>query len=107
MKIKSVIVGLSAFILSNVAFALEAPESAQLDKVRTALLPGGGTYSVYQVQCSNQFVSNIVEMKRGGQWCALEDGSAVCVRKSREAARLACISTDVAEITNATGESQI
>ena len=72
----------SAFAVAALSLAATVPAlGADLDslqKTKTAILPGGGFYSLYQGRCADERSAWIARLDGGVRWCAqaLEWGSA-------------------------------
>ena len=72
--------------------AVQASDTAPLQKLKTGILPTGAFYSVYEIGCASGATSAVISLEGRSRWCATEDGSMVCMRRLGDASRLACAS---------------
>jgi hypothetical protein len=59
-------------------------------KVKTGILPGGGFYSLYQVDCLDERTGAIASLDRKRRWCTLHEGDMICSSSRQEASFKAC-----------------
>jgi hypothetical protein len=77
------------------AFA-QASSSYDIDKVKTGILPSGGFYSLYEVDCPDQFTAAIASLNGKRRWCTSYDGQMSCFSSKQDASLKACGSGAVA-----------
>lgn len=76
-----------------------AEQRHALERVKTGILPAGGFYSIYEVSCPDNRVATVgAPSRRGGPWCASEDGQLRCFRRSADASARACSVGSVVEL---------
>ena len=66
------------------------------DKVKTGILPSGGFYSLYEVDCPDKFTAAVASLKGNRRWCASSDGVMSCFSSKQDASLKACGSRAVA-----------
>lgn len=87
----------SIFLTASLAAApLYAAGDISMQKTKTGILPSGGFYGIYQVECHDQSSASIVSLDRRGRWCVNYQGELNCFRRSQEASHMACANVDVA-----------
>lgn len=87
----------SIFLTAGLAMApVQAAGDMSLQKTKTGILPSGGFYGIYQVDCHGQRSASIVSLDRRGRWCTNYEGELSCFRRSQEASHMACATADVA-----------
>jgi len=74
-------------VLSASAHGAERPD---IVKVKTGILPGGGFYSLYQVDCLDDRTAAIASLDRKRRWCTLHEGDMSCSSSQQEASFKAC-----------------
>lgn len=72
------------------ASSAHADESGSMEKIKTGLLPSGGFYSVYIVQCGDRSTASIASLERGRRWCMSRGAELDCFRQSAEAVAQSC-----------------
>lgn len=82
----------TVMLATLLAAAAQASEPALMQKVKTGILPSGAFYSVYEVGCASGASSAVISLEGRSRWCATEGGDMVCMRRLRDASRLACTS---------------
>ena len=83
----------SLVVLSTSAHAADRPDVV---KVKTGILPGGGFYSLYHVDCPDQQTAAIASLDRKRRWCTLHAGDLSCSSSRQEAAVNACVTNVLA-----------
>lgn len=86
---------LVAFMVLFGAFA-HASDTFDTEKVKTGILPSGGFYSMYAVDCPDQSAAAIASLKGKRRWCSLHEGEMNCFSRKQEASYRACMSGAVA-----------
>lgn len=81
---------LTVFTSLLVASAAYAEQSSSLEKVKLGLLPTGGFYSVYAVECGDGSPASLASVERGRRWCTSRGGYLDCFRQSAAAIEQAC-----------------
>ena len=69
---------------------VHATPAADVTKVKTGILPSGELYSLYDVQCKDQFRASVASLQRGRQWCTHQQDQLTCFRRMEQASTLAC-----------------
>lgn len=77
------------------AFA-HASDTFDTERVKTGILPTGGFYSIYAVDCPDKFTAAIASLRDKRRWCSLNNGEMNCFPKKQEASYSACMSGAVA-----------
>ena len=72
------------------AFA-QASAVYDTEKVKTGILPSGGFYVIYQVDCTEQFTAEIASLKGKRRWCTSYDGEMSCFQRKQDASHKACL----------------
>lgn len=72
------------------ASAAHADESGSMEKVKSGLLPSGGFYSVYAVDCGDRSSASLASLENGRRWCTSSGGELDCFRQSADALAQAC-----------------
>ena len=67
-------------------------------KVKTGILPAGGFYSVYQVECREDVTAAIASLNGKRRWCSLHDGAMNCFSSRQRASLSACMPRGVAVV---------
>jgi len=83
----------SLVVLSTSAHAADHPN---IVKVKTGILPGGGFYSLYHVECLDQRTAAIASLDRKRRWCTLHEGDLSCSSSRQEASFNACVTNALA-----------
>ena len=83
--------------LSLASFAAHATETLELEKVKKGILPSGGFYSLYEVECKDQSTSSVASTHRQSRWCTNYGGQLSCFRSSQEASHMACSGMSVTD----------
>ena len=83
----------SLVVLSASAHAADRPD---IVKVKTGILPGGGFYSLYHVDCSDQQTAAIASLDGKRRWCTLHAGDLSCSSSRQEASASACVTNALA-----------
>ena len=81
----------------------QAGDHIPLEKTKTAILPSGGFYRLYEGSCHDKNVVSIASLERMRRWCFNDNGELSCYRQSQEAAQVACARSGLA--ANEDGES--
>ena len=81
----------------------QAGDHIPLEKTKTAILPSGGFYRLYEGSCHDKNVVSIASLDRMRRWCFNDGGELSCYRQSQEAAQVACARSGLA--ANEDGES--
>lgn len=61
-----------------------------LQRLKTAILPSGGFYSLYQGTCDDKSQAWIARLEGGARWCARSGEALSCYRRSAQALQTAC-----------------
>ena len=77
-------------------FQSRADAAMPMDKTKTAILPSGGFYSLYEARCPYGSATDIASMRRGQRWCSAPAGELVCFRQPAEALDHACLKNQMA-----------
>lgn len=77
-----------------------AADRIHLDKVKTAILPTGGFYSIYEGTCDDNEGIAIASMERMTRWCFNAGGDLTCTREAQAAAHMACSRGSLAAARN-------
>lgn len=93
------------FAVAGVVFSLgtisaHAADRIHLNKVKTAILPTGGFYSIYEGTCHDSEGIAIASMERMRRWCFNAGGELSCMPKAQEAAQMACARSDLASASD-------
>ena len=67
-----------------------------VEKVKTGILPSGGFYSMYSVDCPDQSTGAVASLNDRRGWCTLNGGELNCFSRKQEASYRACMSGAVA-----------
>ena len=78
---------ITALLAASAAHA-EVPGS--MEKVKSGLLPSGGFYSVYAVECGDRSPASLASLERGRRWCTSRGEELDCFRQSADAMAQAC-----------------
>lgn len=81
---------------SLVASLALAAGDIRLEKVKTAILPSGGFFSIYEGTCHDSNVVSVASLDSMRRWCINASGELACARNRQEALRMACASADLA-----------
>ena len=73
-----------------------ASERPDIVKVKTGILPNGGFYSLYEVDCRDQGTAEIASLNGKRRWCALRGGALSCSSSQQDVTSSACVSRAVA-----------
>jgi len=92
-----------AVTLGVAASLAQAGDHIPLEKTKTAILPAGGFYSLYEGSCHNKNVVSIASLDSMRKWCFNDAGELACFRQSQEAAQIACVRSGLA--SNEDGET--
>jgi hypothetical protein len=84
-------------ILSFASVAAQAEKAPQLEKLKTGILPEGGFYTIYAVECGDNLTSSVASSQRRTRWCTSDDGQLECFRSAQEASRRACYGGSIAD----------
>jgi hypothetical protein len=81
-----------SFLVTLLVLSASAHGAERLDivKVKTGILPGGGFYSLYQVDCLDDRTAAIASLDRKRRWCTLHEGDISCSSSRQEASFKAC-----------------
>jgi hypothetical protein len=60
------------------------------DKIKTGILPSGGLYSIYEVNCADSSNAHIATLDRRRNWCMVDGANIDCFRTPQLAAERAC-----------------
>ena len=93
MKLLALLLALGCWLAATQARA-EVP--VKMDKTKTAILPSGGFYSLYEAACPDGSSTEVASMRRGLRWCTARSGELVCFRRPAEVLELACASNQLA-----------
>ena len=87
-----------SLLLALVVLSASADGADRLDivKVKTGILPGGGFYSLYHVDCLDERAAPIASLDRKRRWCALHEGEMSCFSSQQEASFKACLTNALA-----------
>lgn len=69
-----------------------ASDRIHIEKVKTGILPSGGFYSLYEVDCSGQITAAIASLNGQKRWCSLHEGAMNCHSSKQDASVSACMS---------------
>lgn len=73
---------------------VQAGELRAPDRVKTGILPSGGLYSIYSVECGLEVESTIARLRDSRQWCVGmrtgAENSLDCFKRASEASSVAC-----------------
>jgi len=83
----------SLIVLSTSAHAADRPDVV---KVKTGILPGGGFYSLYHVECQDQRTAAIASLDGKRRWCTLHAGDLNCSSSRQEVSVNACVTNALA-----------
>jgi len=72
------------------AGTVHASDTAQINKVKTGILPTGGFFSIYEAACPQDASVSIASTDRRQRWCVQSDGQLRCFGAASEATRYAC-----------------
>ena len=90
---------MSHLVISMALFGAGAHASSDhfdTTKVKTGILPAGGFYSVYQVECREDVTAAIANVNGKRRWCSLHDGAMNCFSSRQRASLSACMPRGVA-----------
>ncbi|GAB5453525.1 MAG: hypothetical protein Hals2KO_38530 [Halioglobus sp.] len=90
----------SALAVAALSLAVSFPAlGADLDslqRTKTAILPSGGFYSLYQGRCADERSAWIARLDGGVRWCARAEGNLNCFPRPQQALQSACAQQTVA-----------
>jgi hypothetical protein len=89
----------SSLLVSLVLFGTfcHASDRTDIVKVKTGILPNGGFYSLYEVDCRDQGTAEIASLNGKRRWCALlRGGTLSCSSSQQDVTSRACVSSAVA-----------
>ena len=81
------------------AFA-HASSAYDMDKVKTGILPSGGFYSLYEVDCPDQFTAAVASLRGKRRWCTSTDGEMSCFSRKQDASLKACGARAMASVND-------
>ena len=93
MKINRV---LSVVCLELMGVSAQASEPFGTEKIKTGILPAGGFYSLFKVDCGNEVTGSIASLKGRTSWCTSHVGQMSCFTSKQEASIRACMTSAVA-----------
>jgi len=73
-----------------------ASDPSSLEKLKTGILPSGGFYSMYAVDCPDQSTGAVASLDDRRRWCTFNSGELNCFSRKQEASYSACMSGAVA-----------
>ena len=76
--------------------AVQAQGDAAVQKLKTGILPDGGLYSLYRVQCPDGSDASVASLERRARWCTLQGEQLLCARSAREIGDRACAASGLA-----------
>ena len=82
------------------AFANASSDHFDTKKVKTGILPAGGFYTVYRVDCREEVTASIASLNGKRRWCSLQDGAMNCFSSRQRASLSACMREGVAVVEN-------
>jgi hypothetical protein len=91
-----VIIGCLVTFMALLGGVAHASETFDTEKVKTGILPSGGFYSLYAVDCDDQFTAANASLNRKRRWCTSFNGELSCFSRRQEASARACMSGEVA-----------
>jgi len=95
---------LGAIYLGSISAAQAGSGNPAVQKTKTGILPAGGLYSIYAVQCAGGGEGAVASMDRRTTWCALRGEELRCSGSLGQARKLAC---DMGEVAAAGDESAV
>lgn len=100
----------AVLVFSALAAALSpaggAAEPLAIEKTKTGILPDGGFYGLYEVQCRDSETAAIGALsRRAGPWCVARQGELQCFPRSQAAAWAACNAVELAGADAAPSEA--
>lgn len=104
MWIKSV---LSVVLMGLLAVSVQASEPFGTEKVKTGILPNGGFYSLFEVDCGNEVTGVIASLKGGTRWCTSYVGEMSCFTSKQESSTSACMTGAVAVADNGLNDTDV
>jgi hypothetical protein len=80
------------------ASAIASSDDFDTKKVKTGILPAGGFFSLYEVDCSGNVTAAIASLNGQSRWCSLQGGAMNCFSSSQLASINACMQDEVAAV---------
>lgn len=74
----------------------QASDNYAVERVKTGILPSGGFYRMYTVDCPDQFTGAVASLNDQRRWCTLNNGEMDCFTRRQDASYSACSSGAVA-----------
>jgi hypothetical protein len=84
------------FAFGVFAVGVQAADEIALKKVKTAILPSGGFYSIYEATCYDKSVVTLASLDGSRRWCIASAGELACEYRSRSALLKACAQSSLA-----------
>ena len=84
------VTGLLITFLASFGVFAQASSAYDTAKVKTGILPSGGFYSLYEVDCPDQFTAAVASLKSNRSWCTSSDGEMSCFSSKQDASLKAC-----------------
>jgi len=82
--------GTVLFAMMLAAAGAQASDAASMEKVKSGLLPSGGLYSMYAVDCGDRSSASLASLEGGRRWCTSIGQELDCFRQSAAALAQAC-----------------
>jgi hypothetical protein len=87
---------LSVVLMVLLGVSAQASEPFGTEKIKTGILPTGGFYSLFEVDCGNEVTGVIASLKGGTSWCTSYVGEMSCFTSKQESSASACMTSAVA-----------
>ena len=78
--------------LALLSTSSQASERFDTEKVKTGILPSGGFYSLYEVDCGDQSTVLVASLNSNRRWCISASDDMSCFSRRQEASTRACMS---------------